>query len=352
MNSNAIKVKAKAKPSIVQVAKEAGVAKSTVSHAFSGNRSVSQPVKDRIFRAAEKLDYHPHFIAQALASRRTRTIGVLISELAGQYGSLHVQAIDNAASVHGYRLFLGITGDNEQRMSTYLECFRSGQADGVIVLTSLVPDRMLMEQVKQDYPVVTPLRCVEGCENLNVVQLDIAKVFRRLLQHLYDMGHRQFGFLCGLPDVVPVRYRQMHGFAEDKGIDFGSERQALGIDSMESATAAARKLLSNCTEITALVCSNDVLAAGALAAACDLGLTVPRDLTVTGFDDLPISRFVTPSLTTVRMPIADMAIETVNHLVDQIEARSPKEIRPLYLDIVIRDSSGPARVVSGSNENR
>jgi LacI family transcriptional regulator len=331
-------------PSIAMVATAVGVSKSTVSHAFTGNRRISEPIKRRIFEVAKSLKYKPNFAAQALSSRKTMNVGIMVREATDQYFSLHIQAMEAAAVARGYRLLVGLTGNDQKKVQTYLDGFISGQADGVLVITGHVTDEMVLELVDQHYPVVVPQRSIPGYDELSCVQMDIEGVFRQLLDYLYDLGHRQFGFIGGGTKEIGERYRQLHRFVEEKGLEFGITREVLDIETLEAAEAAGYTLLKRYPQITALVCSNDVLGVGAMTAALGLGLKVPTDLTVTGFDDVPISRYCIPRLTTVRIPISDLASISMNNLLDRIEGKTSPALVRLPLELLIRGSSAPPKV--------
>ncbi len=328
---------------ISEVAKELGIAKSTVSHAFSGRRRISEPLKRRIFEVARRLDYRPHYAAQVLASRKTLNIGILVRQASDQYFPLHLQAIATAAAARGYRLSLGITGDDAAKMESYLNDFSNGQADGVLILTSSLADERIIELANRGYPVGTSLRIIPGYEELSGVLLNIEDVFRRLLEYLYSLGHREFGFLCGVPREVPERFRQMQMFVKEKRLTFSEQRMVTHLESIETGEPGASRLLTQCPQITALVCSNDALAVGAMMAAYEMGIRVPEQLTITGFDDVPISRSCIPRLTTIRMPIAEIATAAVNNLIDRIEGKRPGPMIRLTPELIIRGSSGTVR---------
>jgi LacI family transcriptional regulator len=331
----------KTRVTIMQVAKEAGVSISTVSHAFSGRRPISPEMKDQIFQVARRHGYHPHYAAQTLASRRTMTIGILVREATDQFFSMHLKGVNQAATERGYRLTLGITGKDEKKMQEYLAGFSHGQVDGILILTALIPDNMVIEVIKQGMPVCTPQRMIPRYEEYCGVQMDIRGVFRRLLDYLYDLGHRRFGFVCGTPKDVPERFPEFHRFLEEKNLPFDPQNEITDVETSEDAEIAAARILRQNPEITALVCTNDVLAVGTLAATHEMGIPVPNHLSITGYDDVPISRYCFPKLTTIRIPITELATASVNHLIDRIENKTPRTVK-LTPELIIRGSSGPS----------
>jgi LacI family transcriptional regulator len=330
----------KSRPTIMQIAKEAGVSISTVSHAFSGRRPISPEIKDHIFQVANRHGYRPHYAAQILASRRTMTLGILVREPTDQFFSIHLKGINQAATERGYRLTLGITGKDEKKMQEYLSGFCHGQVDGILILTGLIPDEMVIEAINQGMPICTPQRTIPHYEEYCGVQMDIRGIFRRLLDYLYDLGHRQFGFICGTPKDVPERHPEFHRFIEEKNLSFTSQDEVVELETSEDSEIAAAQILRRNPEITALVCTNDVLAVGALATTHEMGIPVPQKVSITGYDDVPIGRYCYPKLTTIRIPIAELAAASVNHLIDRIEGKTPKIVK-LTPELIIRGSSGP-----------
>ena len=206
------------RPTIKQVAEQAGVCKTTVSHAFSGRRPVNEDVKGRILRVAKQLGYQPHYAARILPKGRTKTIVVLVRDLVNQFNSFYIEAIEQAVWARGYRLYVCITGTNQQKIQRYLADFSNGQADGALVITSAVSDESIIELAGRGYPVVTPLRTIAGYENLWDRPVDIAGVFRRLLEHLYELGHRRFGFIWHLRSHSKDRIEVVRAFAGEKGL--------------------------------------------------------------------------------------------------------------------------------------
>jgi DNA-binding LacI/PurR family transcriptional regulator len=169
--------------------------------------------------------------------------------------------------------------------------------------------------------------------------MDIAVAFRRLLQYLYSMGHRNFGFICGKPAEMQERYDEMHNFVKERGLNYSPSHQIINIDTFEESQVGVTRLLKNHPEITAIACTDDVLAVGAVMGAHDLGLRIPQDISITGFDDVPIGRFCFPRLTTVRIPIEDLGTISVNSLLDRIAGNPPSPVGKLPLEILIREST-------------
>ncbi len=326
------------------VALEAGVSASTVSRAFSGNRPISKTVKKRILSIADQLGYRPHLGAQALATNRTNRIGVIVRSLVDEYSGLYVQALEEAAAARGYEISLCITSpEDTEKSRRQLDRFSRGQADGVIVYTTAVPVDMVTDLADNGYPVITPGLMINGHESVCGVQVIHLDVFDRMLEYLWDMGHRKFGFMWEVRSGVPQHTAALEEFLSRKGITLASNREVDSIHSVEQAEAAGTEMLRRCREVTAVVCANDAIAVGAMAAARTLGMSVPKDLSVTGYYDLPIGRYHTPRPTTVRSPIRDDATAVVNKMIDRIEGKPETPTIKLTPELLLRESSGPPR---------
>jgi DNA-binding LacI/PurR family transcriptional regulator len=280
-----------------------------------------------------------------LATRTTKTIGILVREATEQYFPLHLQAISTAARNRGYRISVGLTASDPKIVQDYLDNFANGQVDGSLISTADVSTEQVIELTDQGIILGTPLRYIPGYEYLCGAEMDMQTAFRRILQYLYSMEHRQFGFICGKPAESPERYEGMHQFIHEMGLEFPITRQLTNIESFEESQAGVARLLKKHPEITAIACSNDVLAVGAMMGAHDMGYNIPGDLSVTGFDDVPVSRFCIPRLTTVRIPIEELATISVNNLIDRIEGKAPAPPVRLPLEILIRESTGTPRKV-------
>ncbi len=332
----------KKRPTIEQVAKEARVCKATVSHALSGKRPVSDAIRRHVTKIADRLGYRAHYLAQNLTRGCSKAIVVLVRDLINQYNPLYLQAIEQAASVRGYRVYVCVVGTDEDKIGDYLGNFSNGQADGALIVTSAVKDETIVQLLERGYPIIAPLRTIPGHPEVWALHIDIAGAFRSLLNYLHDLGHRQFGFIWHLRSHLTSRIEVLKQFAVQNDITLRPEREAENVLTVEQAVVAAEKLLRENPDITALVCANDMLGVGSLFAANKMGLAVPEYLSITGFGDVPIGRYCNPGITTVRVPIARIADVAVSMLLDRIEKGSRRNRFDVIpdLELVIRGTSG------------
>ncbi len=335
----------KKRPTIKQVAKEAGVCRATVSHALSGKRPVSESMKQRVLQVADQLGYRPHYLAQNLIRGYSKAIAVLVRDLINPYNPLYLQAIEQAASDRGYRVYVCVVGTDRDKISNYLDKFSNGQADGVLIVTSAVEDDAILHLLERGYPVVAPLRTIPGHQKVWPSPVDVKGAFRKLLDYLHDLGHRQFGFMWHIRSHLNARIEALTEFLAENNVSITPEQEVENVLTIEQAIVAAEKLLRENPNITALVCANDMTAAGSLFAARKMGLTIPDDLSITGFGDIPMSRYCNPGITTVQVPIEQIADAAIRMLLQRIETGSERNgFHSLPdLDLMIRGTTGACK---------
>jgi LacI family transcriptional regulator len=330
---------------IRDVAEAVGVSRSTVSVAMSGLKRVNPALKERILKAARKLNYQPHPNAQALARGRTKKIGVLVRQLYSQFIPLAVQAVEEAAAMRGYRISLGITGQDDEKIHTHMDNFIHGQADGLLILTSAVSFDEITALADRGYPVSLFGMEIPGREDLTLVTLDETTAFRQMLEYLYSMGHREFGILWELRSGTPHLVEVLNEFCLERHLRMDESRQVDGVVSFDDAEVAAGALIDRNPNVTALICHADTFAIGAINAANKRNLRVPQDLSIVGHDDYPVGRHCQPPLTTIRFPFADVAKGLVDGIVDWIEGKERRRPVQIRTELIVRQSSGPVRSI-------
>ncbi len=321
---------------IRRVASEAGVSVSSVSHAFSGRRRISEPVRKRIFEVARELGYYPHRAAQSLARQKTMTIGVLIADMLDQWAPSIIHATEEYAKAIGYRLLLGLVEDNEEEAFDFVNNCIHGMADGIILNTYAGGEKLVKYILEHGYPVTTVLAEGSLYDSIRGTVIQHESCFRRLLEYLYSLGHREFGVLW-----YRGGYSTVMSFFEEKNIEITPDRIVMNVRKLEEAEAGAETLLKRCPEVTVVVCYNDVIAIGALRAATELGIKVPDSLSVVGRGGIRLSWLCSPALTTLQYPIAEMARESVRRLVNAINKGPELPVRVFPVELVTRDSSAP-----------
>jgi len=327
---------------IKDVAREAGVSVASVSRALNGSGGVTAETEQRIRAVANRLRYVPHSAARSLITRRTHTIGALLPDLYGEFFSELIRGIDLAARARGLHLLVSSAHDGVEEAAAALRAMR-GRVDGMLILSSRADQKFLHANLPEALPTVL-LNSAVRSPQYSVLNIDNEGGARAMVRHLVDAGHRQIAFITGPEGNFDAAQRE-HGYraAMTEFAPGVPVRVIAGAFTEESGYRAGRELLATGTRPQAVFAGNDMMAIGCLYAFQEAGLDVPRDIALAGFDDIPISRYVTPSLTTVRVRIVDLGRSALERLAALLEA-SDQAITPsadtLGCEVVVRDSCG------------
>jgi len=333
-------------PTIYEVAKRAGVSTATVSRVLSRPDVVTPATRRRVMKAVERLGYTPNASAKHLRTLRTGKLLVTVPDIANPFFSLILQGIEDAAQREGYAVLLGDTQHDEKREEQYAAMLKRKEADGLIFLGHRLPKEAaaLIDAME---PNCAPV--VNGCEfsprlGIPSVHIDNAKAAAEAMDHLYALGHRRIGIVTG-PLVSPLSRDRLQG-ATACARKKRAERDFVvmnGDFSIESGAVAAARLLGRAEPPTAIFCFNDEMAIGAYQTARRLGLRIPNDLSVVGFDDIRYARYMDPPLTTVAQPMREIGEGTVRLLMrilgDPTVAPEPVTLPHI---LTIRSSTAPA----------
>jgi LacI family transcriptional regulator len=312
----------KSNKTINDVADLAKVSIKTVSRVLNKESYVSDKTRKKVLAAVEELNYRPNMAARRLAGRKSFLIALLYDNPSPSY-LLNVQnGLLEAAEAAGFEVLMHPCSFDdpalEQNAATFI---RRSNVDGLVLTPPLSDHEGLMQAIGDQNIPVSRIAPERGPRELDVAT-DDKKAMKALTQYLLDQGHRRIGFIKGHPDHGASKWR-LEGYVEsltDFGIPIRDEYIVQGYFSFESGIEAANFLLSLEERPSAIMASNDDMAAGILQSAYRMGLNVPDDLSVTGFDDTPLSYQVWPPLSTVHQPIDAMAIAAARNLLVQLGA--------------------------------
>ncbi len=322
---------------IHDVASAAGVSISTVSRVLNGNDSVNPEMAAAVWAAADQLGYRPNALAQGLASGAYRTVGVVVPDLGNPYFTDILDAVVSAASAAGHRIVVSDTrGDPAEELNACLQYGRF--VDGLIVVSSRLTDSALATLATSDLKMVLVNRH-EPALDVPTVLAETRQAMTDICQHLAALGHRRVVYLAGAMDSWQNRERL--GAVRDAG--------TLGLEvivvpagaSIRSGYDAAPAALES--RPTAIMAFNDLAAIGALTRLRELGVQVPEDISVTGFDDIEMANYVRPALTTAVSPKTQLGAAAWQALQDALTGRTSTQPIRLASPIVVRDSTGPAQ---------
>jgi LacI family transcriptional regulator len=334
------------RPTIFDVARVAGVSPSTVSRVVNGYPHIRTETRRKVQRAMADLGYVAHLPARALASGRSKVVGLLVQGLESPFFLGVINGVDQQVASSGYDFMLCTTHDRRGKEAEYVARLSHGMVDGLlIILPRGLPDYVEELRLARfpfvliDYDDEAP-----GCDVVNAANRPGA---RDAIVHLVDLGHERIGFITGTPNVGSTHER-MAGYREilaSCGIPWRQELVVEGDFLEPRAYEATLQLLALPERPTAIFASSDSAAFGVLRAAREVGLRVPEDLSVVGFDDIPEASYVDPALTTVRQPLHDMGRTAVRRLMAMLEEPgTPPQRIVLATELRVRGSTGPAPV--------
>lgn len=290
----------KASVTIADVAREAGVSMQTVSRVINEKGEVSAETRQRILEAIERLGYRPNSIARGLAMNKTLAMGLIVPDIANPFFPEIVQGAEEVALEHGYTIVLGNTNESPEREMNVLHTFESRRVDGLILCSSRLSEEELLPLLGKHNEVVLINRRVT-LDNVSMVRVDYVQGTQLAVGHLLDQGRQQIGFLAG-PATSHSHLMRLQAFRQtmqEYGRPCNDSSVFLCPPTTEGGYLAARAVLPERPDLDGLLCFNDLVAIGVLQACAELGIAVPRQLAVAGYDDIQAAHLVTPALTTV-----------------------------------------------------
>lgn len=328
----------KTRTTVHDVANAAGVSIATVSYVLNNRGSVSDDVRKKVRKAATKLGYQRNRAARAMKMGRSSIIGLVIPNIENPFFATLAQAVLQECQRKDYQVFLVDTEGSHESETKAIEGLVSQGVDGIIVFP--IDDSVLRSVSKAELPVVVLDR---DTPELDLVQAEYREGGRLLAEHLQLLGHKRFGLLDGPQFVTSARERS-EGFVDALGK--GTKVVWREDHPFEmTLTESAKKLLSK-DNVTAIFCGNDLIALAAIAFLRSIGISTPADVSVVGFDDIRFAEMMSPALTTVRMPVANMGVEAVNLLVRRLQQAEPSTSRNrivLDVEMVVRESTAVSR---------
>lgn len=330
---------------IKDVAQKANVSIATVSRVLNHSKPVSAVVREKVLHAVEELGFKPNSVARSLIMKESLLIGVLIPDISNSFFSTFVKGVNNECFKSNYSTLLCDTQGDMDIELHYLQLLKEKYVDGVIILTA-TPNK------KQKYleffegnsiPVVFASHYEKNTETFSCIDIDEFQAFYDATEYLISLGHQKIAMFSGdlnYYDSGIIRYEAYKKALLDAGIEYNPKWFWEGDYNVQSGYERGKKLFSLEDRPTALCCVSDMVAIGTIRAAEEMGFSIPEDLSIIGFDDIPIAQVYRPSITTVRQPIFEMGVESVQMLFKQIKNKeNPEhEIKILPHKIIERES--------------
>jgi LacI family transcriptional regulator len=330
----------RARPTIYDVARLAGVSTATVSRALNATGKIAPGTREAIDAAVEQLGYQPSAAARSLVTKSTQTIALLLPDITNPFYAELVSGIQERALESGHTMLLCTTEGDPEREEQYLTLLRAKQVDGALVDGLVLPPDRITHFVRDGLPIVCLDRDIDST-SVPLVQVDNQLGAHLATDHLLELGHIRIAHVEGAPELG-ISHERVAGYLgayHDLGLEPDAQLRAVGAFTEEGGYEATRQLLDR-SEFTAVFAANDLSALGVIHALVESGRRVPEDVSVVGFDDLRLSRFTTPPLTTVRQPAREIARRATQLLLDLAAGRTVDKLRHLLEpELVVREST-------------
>jgi LacI family transcriptional regulator len=331
---------------INEIAREAGVSTATVSRVFNKPDKVRKATREAVLAVTERHHYVAHGLAGGLASRRSRLLGLVIPTVSNSIYGSSTQAVQQAAQKAGYTVLVGVSDFSEGREADLIHQLVSRRVEGLVLTGERRSAAVYEKIIRNGCPFVITWKLTRSQDRPSV-SFDNAKAAISAVKHLLALGHRRIGLVCGRTDLNDRALQRRIAFEQTlRGAGISPDPELMferGFEFIEGR-AAMHRMLQLASPPTAVFCANDIQAIGALSECRDAGLSVPDQISIVGFDDLPIAQYITPKLTTVRVPAQEMGDRAARHLIAAIEAGEPVLPLELSTDLVIRDTTAVCAV--------
>jgi len=330
--------------SIKDIAQLANVSHSTVSRALRSSRLISEATAGRIRRIAVEAGYAPSAAARSLVTRRSDAIGVVVTNIADPFVAGVVSGIEEVATEKGYSVFLANSHADPEREVRVAQSLEERRVDGIIVTSSRVGAMYVPLLSRMRVPIVL-LNNQHPSEFVHSVMIANEEAAFEATRHLVVLGHRRIAYLGDRygHQSETERFSGYRRALEQAGLSLEPELAAQGDGKLEGAGPAAARLLALPRPPTAVFCYNDLSALGAMREAFARDLRVPSDLSIVGFDDLYISRYLNPPLTTVRQPMHEMGRMAMETLLDLLAGGRREHNLKVPGDLIVRESTAPPK---------
>jgi len=333
---------------IRDVARAAGVSVATVSRVFNNSGPVHEETRARIREVAREMRYSPNSAARSLITAKSNTLGVLLPDLYGEFFSEVIRGIDQTAQEHGYHVLVSSSHETQVRIEAAMRAMR-GRVDGLIVMSPDIDAPTLAANLPDSLPVVLLNCAVEGT-SYDVICVDNFGGAYAMVRHLLSTGRDRVAIITGSSRNYDARER-LRGYRaalRDAGAEQreGEDGWEIPGDFTETGGYRAARAIASLAPAerrpNAVFAANDAMAIGALSAFRELGLAVPRDIAVAGFDDIPMARYMSPPLTSVHVAISELGARAMDVLLAAVQEKNRHERRQVVLPttLVVRQSCG------------
>ncbi len=327
---------------IKEVSQKAGVSTATVSRVFNNTGLVDEETRQRVLDASKELRYMPNAVGRSLSTRRTDSIGLLLPDIYGEFFSEVIRGADQTAQQNRYHLLVSSSHNHRNEIEVALRVM-SGRVDGLILMSPQIDAQTLISNLPVNLPVVL-LNCFVDGVSFDSLSIDNLGGAYQMTQHLIQHGHERIAVITGHDDNLDAdeRIRGYRQALQENHLPIAEDWEISGSFSEESGYMAVQKVLALTPRPTAIFALNDSMAIGALGALREYGVAIPQEMALAGFDDIPIARFLSPTLTSVRVSIHELGALAMQKLVHAIREKNnhAKQHVVIPTSLALRESCG------------
>ncbi len=327
---------------IKDVARKAGVSTATVSRVFNNVGPVDEKTRRRVQEVAKRLRYTPNAVGRSLSTKRTDAIGLLLPDIHGEFFSEVIRGADQAAQQGRYHLLVSSSHNHRDEIEAALKVM-SGRVDGLIIMSPQIDAQTLKTNLPKSLPVVL-LNCFVDGVSFDSLNIDNFGGARAMVQHLIQHGHQRIAIIKGAEKNLDAkeRLRGYHEALRASRIEPCAAWEIAGNFSEDSGYEATQKILALQPRPSAIFALNDSMAIGALSAMRETGVDIPGEIALVGFDDIPVARFLSPALSSVRVSIHELGAIAIKQLVHAIRQKNnhTKQHMIIPTSLAIRESCG------------
>ncbi|MEN8199149.1 MAG: LacI family DNA-binding transcriptional regulator [Thermodesulfobacteriota bacterium] len=336
---------------ILDVAKLAGVSTATVSRVINSPQTVRDQTREKVTRAMQVCNYKYNALARGFATKQSNTIGLVVPAISNPVFAESAQGVQDYAAGRKVEVILGNTHYQYEQEESLVKTLREKQVDGLIITTTSLKGAVLQELLEEGFPFVLLFSTVKSGP-LSVVGVDNYRGAYLAIEHLVGLGHRRIGMIAGNFSISDRSYHRWHGYRKclrEHDIPYDKELVVQTDYSMDGGRDGVKGLLGMKNPPTAIFCSNDLLALGAMKGARECGLRLPSDLSIVGFDDIQTASYVVPALTTIRQPAYEMGRKAAELLFQLMESPSTPVQQMLRSELIVRESTMAPGILKKSN---
>jgi LacI family transcriptional regulator len=328
---------------IREIAKRAKVSTATVSRTINRVPTVDPVLAKRVMKVVEDMGYYPNTAARALVSGKSRIFGLIVSEITNPFFPEIVQAFEDIAVQNHYEILLTSTVHDPKRMELAVRRMIERRVDGVAILTFGMEDALIEDLRFRKVPLVF-VDVGPQAAGVTNIRVNYQQGIREAVNHVAKLGHKRIAFVAGPTNLKSAMARRgaFEESMQENGLAVDQELIVTGDHKVEGGIAALAQLAGSAKRPTAILCSNDMTAVGVMREAYDRGISIPRELSVIGFDDIRLAEFTTPPLTTVRMSqkkLAEFAFQALRGEVDGRDAGGNGKEVELETSLILRGST-------------